>query len=196
VARWIVIEWLDAFASWVRDTGVLGLAVFSVAFVALSLAMLPTLQMYIAVGTIYGVLWGAVIISVLSVVAAAATQLLVHTRLRGWVERRLERHTKLRAIDRGIAEHAFWVALLLRLSPAPFGALNYALSLTKLSLWRNLVATAIGMLPTNVLYAYAGALLHGNTGSTWHRIALFVGIAAGLGAVSLIAWASRRALKS
>jgi len=196
VAPWIVIDWLDAFASWVRDAGLLGLVAFSVAFVALSLAMLPTLQMFIAAGAIYGVWWGALLVSVLSVVAAATTHLLVRTRLRRWVERRLKRHAKLRAIDRGIAEHALWIALLLRLSPAPFGALNYALALTRLSLRRNLVATAIGMLPTNVLYAYAGVLLHGHTGSTWHRIALFVGIAAALGALALIAWASRRALKA
>jgi uncharacterized membrane protein YdjX (TVP38/TMEM64 family) len=196
VAPWIVIDWLDVLASWVRDAGVLGLAAFSAVFLALPLAMLPTLQMYIAAGAIYGVWWGAVLTTILSVVAVAATHLLVRTRLRHWVERRLQRHPKLRAVDRGIGEHAFWVALLLRISPAPFGALNYALESTRLSLSRNLVTTAVGMLPTNVLYAYAGALLHGDTGSTWHRIALFVGIAAGVGALALIAWATRRALKA
>ena len=67
-----MIDWLDALASWVRDSGVLGLVAFSAVLVALALAMAPTLQMYIAAGTIYGVWWGALLTSVLSCTARPA----------------------------------------------------------------------------------------------------------------------------
>ena len=63
------------------------------------------------------------------------------------------------AIDRSLEQRGLAVALLLRLSPVvPFGALNYALAGTSISL-RNYVVALIGMLPATVAYVYLGATI-------------------------------------
>ncbi|MEP6915134.1 MAG: VTT domain-containing protein, partial [Acidobacteriota bacterium] len=81
------------------------------------------------------------------------------TFLRGWAERTVGSSPRVRAIDAAVGRDGFKLVMLLRLSPlVPFNVLNYALSLTQVSLGRYVVASAIGMLPGTALYVYLGSL--------------------------------------
>lgn len=195
-------SWVVSLVAWVRDAGVLGLLVYSVAFVACSVLLLPTLELYVAAGMIWGTWLGAAVTTALTLVSALIAFGLTRTGLRPWIERRIERNEKLGEIDQGIADRSFWIAFLLRLSPVvPFGPVNYALAATKMSLRTYVVTALIGMLPDNILIAYAGSLLRDVTelesvapGGPWKQVALWAGIAATIGASVLIGIAVKRAL--
>ncbi len=93
--------------------------------------------------------------------------------------------------------------LLLRLSPIfPFNVLNYALSLTRVTLGRYVLASAIGMLPGTVLYVSLGSLApaaaelsSASSGGGTARTALYVvGLLATIVVVVIATRAARRAL--
>ena len=202
---WLPVgAWLREIVEWTRDLGVAGVVVFSVVFIVIAVAALPTMELYVADGFLYGPWWGALLVTVLGVVVELLTLWLVHTRLRDRIERRVHGHPRLAALDRGISEHPFWIVLLLRISPlVPFGPLNYALAMTRVPLWERVVANVIGMGLCALPQTYIGSLLSGahqiseaDAPPAWKHIALLVGLTTAIGAGVLTAWATKRALAS
>ena len=109
----------------------------------------------------------------------------------------------MRAIDAAVEREGFKLVLLLRLSPLfPFNVLNYALSLTRVTLGRYVLASAIGMLPGTALYVYLGSLAPAaaelsaaTRGGSSTRTALYVvGLLATVVVVVIATRAARRAL--
>jgi uncharacterized membrane protein YdjX (TVP38/TMEM64 family) len=202
-ALWLpVAEWVRAAIAWTRELGALGVVAFAGVFVVASLLVLPTIELFLAAGLLYGTLWGAVLTTALAVIVELLTLRLVHTRLREPIGRRLRAHPRLAALDRGVARQPFWIILLLRLSPVvPFAPLNYALAMAKVPLWKRIVTNVAGMLPTNIVLAYLGSLLSGlhqladvPAPSLWQHIAVGVGLATAILAALLAARASKRVL--
>ena len=201
---WLPVgSWLRDVVEWTRDLGVVGVIVFSAVFIVCALALLPTMQLYIAAGFLYGPWWGALLMTVLGVVVELLTLWFVKTRLRDRIERRVRSHPRLAALDRGISEHPFWILQLLRISPlVPFAPLNYALALTKIPLWQRIVANVIGMGLCALPQTYLGSLLSGaghlsdaDAPATWKHIALLVGLATAIGAAVITTWATKRVLR-
>ena len=94
-----------------------------------------------------------------SVAGATVAFVLGRTVLRRWAERRIRASAQARALDSAVAREGFKLVLLLRLSPLiPFDILNYALSLTRISLGSYVLASFLGMLPGTALYVYLGSL--------------------------------------
>jgi uncharacterized membrane protein YdjX (TVP38/TMEM64 family) len=202
-AVWLPIgDALEALVEWVRDLGALGIVVYSLIFVVVSLSLLPTVELYIAAGLLYGTWWGALLTLLLGVVVELCTLWLVHTRLRDRIERQIHKYPRIKALDKGIAEHPFWIVQLLRLSPLmPFGPLNYALALTKVPLWKRIVTNIIGMAPGCLAQAYLGSLLSGvgqlgdaDPPSVWKHIALWGGLVTMVAAAVVTAWTTKRVL--
>ncbi len=192
-------SWIEALVRWTRHEGALGLAGFSLAFVACTLAMLPTIELYVGAGLIYGTWLGAALMTVLSLVAAMLAYAIARTSLRKWIERGLAHHQKISALDQGIGEHAFWLGTLLRLAPVlPFGPTNYALGATRMSGSMYALTVVVGTAPTSIMYAYAGSLLHRVTelssAHTGNPLLLWGGIAATLAATVLLGWIAKHAL--
>ena len=138
-----------------------------------------------------------------SVAGATCAFLLGRTVLRGWAQRQVERSPRVRAIDAAVEREGFKLVLLLRLSPIfPFNLLNYALSLTRLTLGQYVLASAIGMLPGTALYVYLGSLApaaaelsSASRGGSATRTALYVvGLLATVAVVVIATRAARRAL--
>ncbi len=207
VAAWLlpVADWTTALALRARHTGATGVAIFVAAYVISTVAALPGSILTLAAGFAYGPVWGLAIASPASVAGATCAFLLGRTFLRGWAERTVGNSPRVRAIDAAIGREGFKLVMLLRLSPLfPFNVLNYALSLTRVSLGHYVLASAIGMLPGTALYVYLGSLApaaaelssaaHGGGGT---RTALYVaGLAATLAVVFIGTRAARRALRS
>ena len=193
-------EWIDRLVAWTRHEGALGLAAFSLVFLLLTITMLPTIEQYIGAGLIYGTWWGAALTTVLSLIGAMLAFAIARTSLRRWIEHRLDGHDWLTELDRGIGQRAFWIAVLLRLSPIlPYGPTNYALGATRISPGMYAVTTVVGTAPTNLLYAYAGSLLHrvteiGDARTPGHEALLWGGIAATAAVSILLSWIAKRAL--
>lgn len=201
--EWLpVLPWLRDAIAWTHRLGPTGLAMFSLLYVVVCLAMLPSFVFYIAAGALYGTLWGGLLMIALGGVVELCTLWLVHTRLRDDIERRLDEHPKIAALDRAISEHSFSIVLLLRISPlVPFAPMNYALALTKMPLWQRIVTNAVGMAPTVFAQSYIGSLLsgvrrlaHAHAPPLWEHVLLWSGIATAIAAVVIVTWATRRIL--
>jgi uncharacterized membrane protein YdjX (TVP38/TMEM64 family) len=132
--------------------------------------------------------------------------LLGRTVLRGPTERLLRRHPRFAAVDTAVADEAFRVVLLLRLSPlVPFNLLNYGLGVTRVPTGTYLLASVVGMLPGALLYVYLGTslssaaeLLSGRRpeAGAAEKLLFAVGLLATLAVVFLVARAARRALEA
>ncbi|MBI3071995.1 MAG: TVP38/TMEM64 family protein [Deltaproteobacteria bacterium] len=152
-------EWALSLIDWTRDAGALGVVVFVVAYVVAALALLPGSILTIGAGLVYGPIFGTLLVSPVSVLAATAAFLVGRGVARAWVTRRMERHPRFALVDRAIGANGFKIVALLRLSPIfPYNILNYALALTRVRLHDFVAASFIGMLPGTLLFVYIGSL--------------------------------------
>lgn len=178
------------------------MALFVLAYVGSTVAILPGSVLTLAAGFAYGPLWGLAVASPASIIGATAAFLLGRTVLRGWVVRRLGNAQWLRAVEGAVARDGFRLVLLLRLSPLfPFALMNYALSLSGVGLRTYVTASAIGMLPGTAMYVYVGSLaptaaelLSGKPGSRSAALLYGAGFLATVGVAVLAARAARRAI--
>lgn len=197
--------WALALVEWVRSAGVLGLAVFALAYVLATLLLLPGSLLTAGAGFTYGPALGTLVVSPVTTVAATLAFLLGRSLARGWVSSRIARHRRFAAVDRAVGTSGFKLVFLLRLSPVfPSSILNYALGLTSVRPRDYVAASLLGMLPGTFLYAYlgslaagAGELLNGRlpaAGPTGLLLRL-AGLIATILAVAMMARVARRALR-
>lgn len=155
-----VSQWLLQLAAWIKGAGAVGVLVYVLVFIAATLLLIPGSILTAAAGFAYGPLWGTLLVSVASVVAATLAFVLGHSLLRGWAARRLVAHPRLLALSQATRRSGYYIVLLLRLSPVvPFNLLNYALSLTPVRMRDYVLASLIGMLPGTALYVYLGSMV-------------------------------------
>jgi uncharacterized membrane protein YdjX (TVP38/TMEM64 family) len=153
-------RWLLGTVEWVRGAGGTGAAVYVALYVTAAVLLLPGSVLTLAAGFLYGPLWGTLLVSPASVLAATLAFLLGRTTARGWVARKVEGNARFAAIDRAVGSQGLRIVLLLRLSPVlPFNLLNYALGLTRVRTRDYVLGSFIGMLPGTVLYVYLGSLV-------------------------------------
>jgi uncharacterized membrane protein YdjX (TVP38/TMEM64 family) len=183
----------------IRQPGWWSIGLAWVAYTAGAFAMLPVWPVTLALGSIYGIWRGLLIVMPASVASATAVFVVARSLLRDWVRRRVARSRRLVAISRAVGEQGTWVVFLLRLSPlVPFNLLNYALSVTEVRLSVFVIATTIGMLPPTILYLYIGSLgaslARGTEYTGWRAVAYVAGLIATAAAVWLIGRAVKRIL--
>ncbi len=176
---------------------------FVVCYAVAALVLLPDSLLTIAAGVLFGLARGLLLVSIGSMLGAAAAFFLGRSIARDWIQRRSGRWPKFRALDRAISRHGFWVVLLTRLSPLfPYGLLNYAYGITTVRARDYLLASWIGMLPGTLLYVYAGTaavnlteVLRGqaNVGRQG-AIVLWSGLVATIAVMALLTHFARREL--
>lgn len=187
---------LSPLLDFARHPGWVNIAGAFVAYVLLSLAMLPVWPVTILLGSLYGVWIGLAIAMPSSVCAAVVVFLLGQSVLRGWARRRMAGWSSVDAITRAMGEQSGWIALLLRLSPVvPFNLINYALSVTDLKFRAYLLTTIIGIIPATLMYLYLGAATTTvATGTSYTSLQLSMYVL-GLVATVLAVWLIGRAVK-
>jgi uncharacterized membrane protein YdjX (TVP38/TMEM64 family) len=108
-------------------------------------------------------------------------------------------------VDQAVGRDGFGIVLLMRLSPLfPYGLVNYALGLTRVRARDFVLASLVGMVPLNALYAWLGSMaptvaqaLEGRAGAgwgPWDWASGAAGLLAGAGVLALLARAARRGL--
>lgn len=148
---------LEPMLAWIVARRGAAAVPFVVLYACAAVVLLPDSLLTIAAGALFGLAWGLALVSMGSMLGAAAGFFLGRSFARDWVRRRTERWPRFRALDRAISRHGFWVVFLTRLSPIiPYGLLNYAYGITTVRARDYLLASWIGMLPGTVLYVYAG----------------------------------------
>ena len=194
---------IPQFTAWVDGLGALGAIAFVLAYVAVTVALVPASLLTLAAGAVFGLARGVPLVLVGASLGATAAFLVSRYAARDAVERRLARRPKLGAVMDAVSRDGRRIALLLRLSPlVPFGVLNYALGVTRLRL-ADFVVALVGIVPGTVLYVYygtvAGSLAEaaggdGRSAAEWALLA--AGLVATLLATLLVTRAARRALAS
>lgn len=153
-------SWLQALLQWVDGLGMWGPVVLGVAYIVACIAFVPGFILTLGAGALFGVLTGAITISIASTLGATCAFLIARYAARDQVEAWIAAKPRFAAIESAIGQKGWRVILLIRLSPLlPFNVLNYALGLTSISLRDYFFASWVGMFPGTLLYVYVGSLL-------------------------------------
>ncbi len=199
-----IARWALSLVEWVQGAGAAGAGVFALVYVAATALLLPGSLLTLGAGFAYGPVWGTVLISPVSVLAATVSFLLARFVARDWVARKVAAEPRFAAIDAAVGESGFKIVALLRLSPVlPFSLMNYALGLTRVRLRDYVLGSWLGMLPGTVMYVYLGSLVTSATqlasgdrpdSGAWGRALYWGGLAATLLVTIVITRVARRAL--
>ncbi len=133
--------------------------VFFLIYVAVTALSLPgAAVMSLAVGAIFGLAWGTLIVSFASSAGATLAFLSSRFLLRGSVRSRFGE--RLRAIDAGLEKEGAFYLFALRLVPAfPYVVVNLVMGVTPIRAWTFYWVSQIGMLPATIVYVNAGTQL-------------------------------------
>ena len=155
-----VTDWVRLFLDWVRGLGLLGPIVLGVAYIVACVFFVPGFLLTLGAGTLFGVVTGAITVSIASTLGATAAFLIGRYFARDAIAARVARYPSFQAIDEAVAREGWKIVGLVRLSPVfPFNLVNYAFGLTRVSLRNYAIASWIGMMPGTLLYVYIGSLL-------------------------------------
>lgn len=132
---------------------------FFAVYVAVTGLSLPgAAVMTLAVGAIFGLGWGTLIVSFASTIGATLAFLASRFVLRDTVQARFG--DRLRAINEGVAKDGGFYLFTLRLVPAfPFFVINLVMGLTPIRTWTFYWVSQLGMLAGTLVYVNAGTQL-------------------------------------
>lgn len=187
-----VREQILAFAAWMAGLGAIGLAVYLVLYVAVTLSIGPAWAFSVAAGVAFG-LMGIFLVLPSSLTAALAAFLLARHGLRRRVAPHIAERKRLDALDRAAGEHGVKVVVLLRLSPLlPFGVKSYLFGASRVRLRDYMIGTALGILPASTLYVSFGAAGRVAAEGGPQSDAEWALLAAGLAATAFVVWLLQR----
>lgn len=134
-------------------------ALMFVVYVLVTALSLPgAAVMTLAVGAIFGLFWGTVLVSFASTLGATLAFLISRFLLRDMVQKRFG--DKLKAINAGIEKDGAFYLFGLRLVPLfPFFVINLAMGLTSLKTSTFAWVSQVGMLLGTIVYVNAGTQL-------------------------------------
>jgi uncharacterized membrane protein YdjX (TVP38/TMEM64 family) len=198
-----VASQLPTFARSVQELGFWGPVVFVLGYAVAALVLAPAFLLTIAAGAIWGLRLGVIYVFCGATLGAVLAFLSGRYFVRRFVERYVNTHPRLAAIDRAVEGEGLSLVFLLRLSPVvSYVLLNYILGITRLKLRDYLVGMA-GMLPTITAYVYAGkvagdvaSIASGASapkGPLWYTV-LTLGLAATVAVTVTIGRIARRAV--
>jgi uncharacterized membrane protein YdjX (TVP38/TMEM64 family) len=206
-------EYTEQMRERLVEFGGVGLVILAAVYVVACVLLIPGSLLTLGAGAIAITLWpqnllmalavGYATVCVGSVVGATAAFILGRTLLRAWVEEKIMRNEKFRALDEAIGANGLKMVFLIRLSPAfPFNLLNYALGLTKVRLRDYILASWAGMLPGTIMYVYFGIAAAtaaagasgGSEGKTSEKVLMGIGLLATIALVVMVTRVAKKAL--
>ncbi|XP_025955605.2 transmembrane protein 64 [Dromaius novaehollandiae] len=158
----LVRQYLRDLLLWAESLDSLaGVLLFAVGFIVVSF---PCGWGYILLNVAAGYLYGFVLGMGLMVLGVLAGTLVAHVACRRllarWALARIQGSEKLSAVVRVVeGGSGLKVVALARLTPIPFGLQNAVFAITDLSLPNYLMASSVGLLPTQLLNSYLGTTL-------------------------------------
>ena len=195
-----VKDWVKAFSDWVQTLGAVGVVLFIAVYALATVLFLPGWIFTVAAGLIYGVIGGTAVALTGAIIGSTLAFLCGRYLVRKRVETATKGNRKFEAIDKAIGEQGWKIVGLLRLSPLiPFNLSNYFYGVTGVGFWPYVLASAVGMLPGTLLYAYLGGagkagLSGGGEGSSLKYIFLGVGLVATIVVTIIVSRAAKKAL--
>jgi uncharacterized membrane protein YdjX (TVP38/TMEM64 family) len=112
----------------------------------------------LAGGFVFGAIPAALYVNIGATTGATLAFLAARYVLRDWVEQKFGK--RFEPLQQGFANNAFSYLLTLRLIPLfPFFVVNLVSGLTRVTVGTYVAATALGIIPGSLVYAYAGRQL-------------------------------------
>ncbi len=143
----------------IAHLGPWGPVAFILIYIVATVLFIPGSLLTLGSGVLFGVIGGAICVSIGSILGATCAFLVGRYLTRDWVSQQIQGNAKFQAIDAAVASEGWKIVLLTRLSPIfPFNLLNYAFGVTQVSLRDYFFASWIGMIPGTVMYVYIGSL--------------------------------------
>lgn len=153
-----LVDWIISMSAWMKQLGPFGVVVFALFYALATLFLVPGSVRTIAAGMIFGLALGTLAAWSGALLGASLAFLIGRHLARARIEALTQGNETFLAIDDAIGRHGWKIVGLLRLSPLiPFNLSNYFYGITKVGFLPYLLASAIGMLPGSLLYAYLGA---------------------------------------
>ncbi|MEM7384740.1 MAG: TVP38/TMEM64 family protein [Verrucomicrobiota bacterium] len=152
-------EMLRSATSWVESLGIWAPLAFIAIYALAVVFFIPASLLTAAAGTVFGVAYGSIYVSIASTLGATLAFLVGRFLARDWVAKKISGNRTFSALDTAVESEGWKIVGLTRLSPVfPFTLLNYAYGVTKVKLSHYVPASWIGMMPGTVLYVYVGSL--------------------------------------
>ena len=149
----------DNLQLWQQANPWFSAAIFFLVYVLVTALSLPgATVMTLAIGAIFGLLQGTILVSFASTLGATLAFIIARFLLRSVVQERFG--DKLQAINSGIDKDGAFYLFGLRLVPLfPFFVINLAMGLTSLRTWTFAWVSQVGMLAGTIVYVNAGTQL-------------------------------------
>lgn len=198
------MDWIQSLAGELSGVGRWAPVLFIGLYVVAAITLAPAFVLTFTAGAVFGLWRGTLFVFVGASLGAMAVYALAvplaRTRILGWIDR----DPRMAAARHAVVDHSAWIQFLLRLSPlVPYNLLNYTLALSGVR-FRDFMVALVGMLPTNILYAYYGKVVGDVTkiavgverprGPAYYLM-LGVGLVATVVATGMITKAARRAME-
>jgi uncharacterized membrane protein YdjX (TVP38/TMEM64 family) len=139
-------------------------AIYVAAYIAAVVLSVPGGSLLTVIGGIlFGGIVGGLITTIAAAIGAVIVFLIARDALAGWARRRMANMgPRVNSFAEGFRTNAFYVIIVLRLIPVmPYWASNALPALFGVRLWVFALATAIGLLPWTVSFAFFGEALDG-----------------------------------
>ncbi|MBL3527041.1 MAG: FAD-dependent oxidoreductase [gamma proteobacterium endosymbiont of Lamellibrachia anaximandri] len=165
LTQYLTLEYLqaqrDALIEWRRSEPLFAAALFFVVYVLVTALSLPgATVMTLAVGAVFGLFWGLLLVSFASTIGATLAFVIARFLLRDTVQSRFG--DRLKSINAGIEKDGAFYLFTLRLVPLfPFFVINLVMGLTPIKTWTFYWISQVGMLAGTVVYVNAGTQLAG-----------------------------------
>ena len=154
--------WIQDFARWIEGLGPAAYALFVLAYVLVTVLMMPAILLTLTAGFVFGLGRGFAVTVLGATCGCAASFLIARHLARDRVARYAGGNPRYSAIDRAIGREGWRIVFLLRLSPlVPFVFSNYFYGLTAIRFWPYVLASLTGLLPLTFLYVSFGAAARG-----------------------------------
>uniref|UniRef100_A0A8C0PCE0 Transmembrane protein 64 n=2 Tax=Canis lupus familiaris TaxID=9615 RepID=A0A8C0PCE0_CANLF len=158
----LVRRYLQHLLLWAESLdSLLGVLLFVVGFIVVSFPCgWGYIVLNVAAGYLYGFVLGMGLMVVGVLIGTFVAHVVCRRLLAAWVAARIQSSGRLSAVVRVVeGGSGLKVVALARLTPIPFGLQNAVFSITDLSLPNYLMASSVGLLPTQLLNSYLGTTL-------------------------------------
>jgi uncharacterized membrane protein YdjX (TVP38/TMEM64 family) len=175
-------EDIKAMETWIAGHGAWGWIAFVGMVIVFTSMFVPDTLFAIVAGALFGLGWGTFLTVVGIILTAALNFVTARSLLRPKIEKMLEKHPKLRAIQRAANREGLRLQLLLRMTPINSVSINYVMGASGVRFSTFMLAT-VGMIPVVFVEVYFGYLANHVTTvaggasehSTLHTIVTVVG---------------------
>ncbi len=143
---------MDLRSAWWAPLGLLAL------YLVLSPTGLPVSPLIFAGGVVFGVKWGW-LYNFLGTMLGASASFLLARALGYELISHVVPETLLQRAEKILEKHGFWAIVRVRFLPIPFAVINYGAALAGVRFPQFLAASAIGLVPSMLIYTYFGHAL-------------------------------------